>query len=824
LLSNPATNALAATLNTGDHILLSNFSSSNEAYQHQQQQQLIQQQQHLQQQQQQAASNVSNSLSQLISNINTPPSLVVYIIDPFDYYLYCTEKLEKRNESSKHQMNNNNIKKEPISEDKSDYEMDDENDDDQSQASFDEHDLKRLRLFGFYKAYLEFYNQLPDLFKYSTQFQILPLNLINDVQEKATSMYVQSLIQQSTSNSNYSNCYSGGFGTGWSDLDTDFKLSLLKSQAFNTFAISKRFFMSPAHNYYLNLMNNSSSLSQQHRPKSLTGFGPAAYEEKCLKEMLLASGGATGSDSCPISSFNQLKKMQFYSPPFILAPTTITNQAVSLAASNMIFKNMDVHRSQQQNNNNLNWGECNQLMPHFIQLSMSNSLNGFLNKNNNYNFNLTDLIHQQQSQLSTHNPLLANQLLNNGQSSQVTGSNSVCSYLTAQPHQQQSNVLYVGYCLSEDQRYLLTSCCDENGELIESTSIYIEVDERLRRKESHARRIALRKLWEFVIAIISQTCKPWRLVIGRLGRMGHSELRGWGCLLSKKNLQRVCHLLKETCYTCNVLGNMEMPCILSACLISFELNESICVYPESYSREDKIAAAALTGQQYASNHASQSHGVSCTHILTFPVSAIIQTCQMANNALKDGDPLSKPDEQMDDSDFFSNFFKFTEEEEEMTDLLNDNDKPLNESGPPVDGDHNNTNNKYETLLNQEELIHLDQQPLAVGYYISTAKCGPLPKWLRGDISLDSNFHTFKATLHINNRYALENDELIMQMKTEISHKLDSSATSEVLRYVLERYNALSWLNIDPLMQDRKSCLPIHHTILLQMYYAFKNYI
>ncbi len=44
------------------------------------------------------------------------------------------------------------------------------------------------------------------------------------------------------------------------------------------------------------------------------------------------------------------------------------------------------------------------------------------------------------------------------------------------------------------------------------------------------------------------------------------------------------------------------------------------------------------------------------------------------------------------------------------------------------------------------------------------------------------------------------------------------------RYVLERYNALSWLNLDPLIQDRKSCLPIHHNILLQMYYAFKNYI
>ena len=124
----------------------------------------------------------------------------------------------------------------------------------------------------------------------------------------------------------------------------------------------------------------------------------------------------------------------------------------------------------------------------------------------------------------------------------VSGSSAAAStpnlinsnYLTTQPHQQQCNVLYVSYCLSDDQRFLLTSCCDENGELVESTSISIEVDERLKRTQPHTRRIGLRKLWEFIMVIISQTCKPWRLVIGRLGRMGHAELRGWACLLSKK--------------------------------------------------------------------------------------------------------------------------------------------------------------------------------------------------------------------------------------------------------------------------------------------------
>ena len=39
------------------------------------------------------------------------------------------------------------------------------------------------------------------------------------------------------------------------------------------------------------------------------------------------------------------------------------------------------------------------------------------------------------------------------------------------------------------------------------------------------------------------------------------------------------------------------------------------------------------------------------------------------------------------------------------------------------------------------------------------------------------------------------------------------------RYVLEGYNALSWLVLDPVTHDRRSCLPIHVQTLLQLYHA-----
>lgn len=44
-----------------------------------------------------------------------------------------------------------------------------------------------------------------------------------------------------------------------------------------------------------------------------------------------------------------------------------------------------------------------------------------------------------------------------------------------------------------------------------------------------ARKIGLQKLWEWCLGIIQMTSLPWRVVIGRLGRLGHGELKGEQC-------------------------------------------------------------------------------------------------------------------------------------------------------------------------------------------------------------------------------------------------------------------------------------------------------
>ena len=48
---------------------------------------------------------------------------------------------------------------------------------------------------------------------------------------------------------------------------------------------------------------------------------------------------------------------------------------------------------------------------------------------------------------------------------------------------------------------------------------------RHRRKVQHGRRIGLQKLWHFIMRVVTSTTMPWRIVIGRLGRLGHGELK-----------------------------------------------------------------------------------------------------------------------------------------------------------------------------------------------------------------------------------------------------------------------------------------------------------
>lgn len=72
------------------------------------------------------------------------------------------------------------------------------------------------------------------------------------------------------------------------------------------------------------------------------------------------------------------------------------------------------------------------------------------------------------------------------------------------PGPEECAVLYLSYCLSEDQSWLLATATDDRGEIFETATINIDIPNRKRRKRASARRIGLQKLMDFILGVMSQ--------------------------------------------------------------------------------------------------------------------------------------------------------------------------------------------------------------------------------------------------------------------------------------------------------------------------------
>uniref|UniRef100_A0A671RSB1 Mediator of RNA polymerase II transcription subunit 13 n=1 Tax=Sinocyclocheilus anshuiensis TaxID=1608454 RepID=A0A671RSB1_9TELE len=356
---------------------------------------------------------------------------------------------------------------------------------------------------------------------------------------------------------------------------------------------------------------------------------------------------------------------------------------------------------------------------------------------------------------------------------------------------QKYNVLFVGYCLSHDQRWLLATCTDLYGELLETCIISIDVPNRARRKKGSARKLGLQKLWDWCLGLVQMTSLPWRVVIGRLGRIGHGELRDWSILLSKRNLQSVSRRLKENCKLCGISA-ADTPSILSACLVAMEPQGSFVIMPDSVSTGSVFGRSTTLNMQ--TSQLSTPQDTSCTHILVFPTSASVQV-NSSNYPHENIDIAFNPG-----NDPMGGIFYLLEQENDLVDPDIINILPASPTTSP------------EQITKAPNIL---QQPLALGYFVSTAKAGPLPDWFWSACPQAQNQCPLflKASLHLHVS-SVQSDELL---HSKHSHPLDSSQTSDVLRFVLEQYNALSWLTCDPATQDRRSCLPIHFVVLNQMY-------
>uniref|UniRef100_A0A669DNE0 Mediator of RNA polymerase II transcription subunit 13 n=1 Tax=Oreochromis niloticus TaxID=8128 RepID=A0A669DNE0_ORENI len=376
------------------------------------------------------------------------------------------------------------------------------------------------------------------------------------------------------------------------------------------------------------------------------------------------------------------------------------------------------------------------------------------------------------------------------------------------------NVLFVGYCLSHDQRWLLVSCTDQQGELLETCIINIDVPNRARRPKVSARKMGLQKLWEWCIGIIQMTSLPWRIVIGRLGRLGHGELKDWSSLLGEHSLHSIGRQLREACRMCGISA-ADSPTILSACLVALEPQGSFVVMPDAVTMGSVFGRSTALNLQTSQLNTPQD--ASCTHILVFPTSS---TTQLASS--------SYPTEDNNDDMFDLPFPDELENDIGIGIMLNlhssPNTSPVPSPGSPSGMGMGSHFHQGERLLSRDNPPEeLKQQPLALGYYVSTAQANGLPHWFWASCpQAEKQCPLFlKASLH-HHISITQSDEIVSEKTKRAPHPLDSKTTSDVLRFVLEQYNALSWLTCTPATQDRQSCLPVHLAILVQMYNAILN--
>lgn len=351
-------------------------------------------------------------------------------------------------------------------------------------------------------------------------------------------------------------------------------------------------------------------------------------------------------------------------------------------------------------------------------------------------------------------------------------------------------------------------------------------------------------IFDFNVTIIIclQGVQPWRLVVGRVGRIGHGELKGWSWLLSRKALMKASKHLKDICGQCSLLYPISAPCILSACLVSLEPDSTLRLMADQFTPDERFSQASVNCQL------STPQDVTCTHILVFPTSATTQSSQTAFQEQHINGP------ELGDDELFSALNDDMPEDMEGIGDFNDifmwpepgagggqspNGSPHRQEGSPglggedggpslgnKDGQDSqfvaNSANRSAVPETAEEVGTILQQPLALGYLVSTAPTGHMPPWFWSSCPhLEGVCPVFiKNALHLHSPSIQQSsDDLLQQQSVLIAHPLDSQYTTDVLRYVLEGYNALSWLAVDSRTKDRVSCLPIHVQALMQLYHT-----
>ncbi|VDK47658.1 unnamed protein product [Anisakis simplex] len=369
-------------------------------------------------------------------------------------------------------------------------------------------------------------------------------------------------------------------------------------------------------------------------------------------------------------------------------------------------------------------------------------------------------------------------------------------------------VLFVSYCLIGND-WLGATVTDHQGHLLDNCLINLRLKPdhkrvNMRYKSSTQIRDSLYRLWSYILGILATSTKNWRLVIGRVGRIGHGEFKFWTQLLSKSYLKQVGSKMKQACRSCHMMpGTTEIPGVLSACLVSLEPEAHLRLFPSSFQHDERFVKNA----KYRT--LTTPDDCSCTHILVFPTSPELNLDHQGGSG---GGECEEDD--------FSNLLS-EEIGEEFSDLIGNGEDLMTNTTQQTQQNGSFRVGGNTGIPSEYADITIENQPLATGYYVSTAPAAELPDWFwcACPSAKRRNPVHLKCSLHLNTPCVQQGDDISSfgsKQSEQSHHQLDSQATVDVLRYVLETYNALSWLNMDFVTGERRSCLPIHIQALMRL--------
>lgn len=275
---------------------------------------------------------------------------------------------------------------------------------------------------------------------------------------------------------------------------------------------------------------------------------------------------------------------------------------------------------------------------------------------------------------------------------------------------------------------------------------------------SQSRLVALQQLWNYLLSIVARTLVRWNIVITRLGKPSSAEIRDWPTIIDD-GLLNANQMLCGTCELCMHAAN-RAPCDGTA---SPHLTNVLVL---SVQPERTIQLVQT----------QQESTLAVSHAVVLPQDPRASTATPA------------PGESADDWMIaFSGGAESGDFGGVGVDILDD-----------IEMDH----------------IHLDTQagitlgadasaPKATGYLISTSPCGGLPLEFWGYQKPYLECSLFKVLLHCHR-----------------SEKEFADSPQETLGSTLVCLDALSWLTVDQITEQRRSCLPIHLFILSKMHHLF----